>query len=379
MKKSQFDRRRSKKKPVTIRPVSLTSPEALLDDLIAKELLKDRPFEITPIDEVDMEDKELVDMGRIFEVFGNVKWSWIHRFPIGYTIMIVGEPGVGKTFLEAYLISVFTGASSNWPNGKPYTGPVGNVIVIDTENMRGELVVRLKKLGVTKNSSVTFPIKNNDPFYIVDLQEDLNWITNLARDNGTVAIFLDSLVGGHQQDENKTAMVKVLQPLSTMAAKLNIPVFIVHDITKDPKQNFRKVIRLKDIRGSGTMSKFVRSIFSVCLTSEDGDAPRNVECIKHNFAPPSKGFAFNISKDGISFVDKPKPVVGELFVTDEAIDFLKETLQGQPLVSTTILELGKAKGLSRWTIYEAKKRLDITMAKGVWTLRSPKEKSIRLG
>jgi len=87
-------------------------------------------------------------MEEVRKFFGNVEWAWESYIPIGHLTMLFGPQGVGKSYLAAYLIAVLTGSVPEWPEGQEYSGETGPVLLVETEEMRGEYFTRMNKLGV---------------------------------------------------------------------------------------------------------------------------------------------------------------------------------------------------------------------------------------
>jgi len=237
---------------------------------------KSTNVELPTVDELEIDHSlneegiGFATMKDISDYYGAVKWSWTNYIPAGHLTMIAGIQGQGKSYLAAYLMAVLSGAKQVWPDGTTYTGNTGKVMLIDTEQMRGEYVTRLRLMGV-KNKDVIFPIDESDRedmTYTVDLISELFNIKNLATRTKCAGIIIDSLTGGHSINENSSEMKMILQPLSDMAASLQIPVIVIHDLRK---RDFRETTKatLEKVRGSVVITKFCRSVMGLYRPGEN--------------------------------------------------------------------------------------------------------------
>jgi hypothetical protein len=74
-----------------------------------------------------------------------VEWLWPNRLPLGMFSLIVGDPGVGKSFLSVYLSAVVS-TGRDWPDGTPSKN--GSIFLFCDEDDFGKVVVpRLKTNG----------------------------------------------------------------------------------------------------------------------------------------------------------------------------------------------------------------------------------------
>ena len=302
-------------------------------------------------------------------VYGSVKWSWPGHIPIGHVTLMVGPQGTGKSYLAACLMATFTEAVSTWPDGAPFTGTHGPVLLCDTEEMRG---VYGERLALWEVPDTGWLMPGTDPTYTPKLPKDLAMIEALAREQHCSAILIDSLSGGHVMDENSAAMRQILQRLTVLAGTLQIPVLVIHHVNKrNPLQPAR--LTLDRIRGSSTISQFCRSVIGLYRLEEDNLlAPVRVEMLKCSFCKPPTPFGFTIADDGLSFHEAPeeaKPVTR----VDRAAEFLVAQLQHKQETYNVLEQRAKELGISKNALYEAKERLRIVTFRGFWGLPAKEE------
>jgi hypothetical protein len=307
-------------------------------------------------------------MKEIYKYFGNIKWSWKNFIPIGHITMIAGAQGQGKSYFAAHIMSVLTGAQEKWPDGKINTSQPGKVVLIDTENMRGEYVVRLMKLGV-RGGDVLFPLEmagSKDMTYTVDLVTGLPQVEGLVTKLNCVGVIVDSLTGGHEFDENKSQMKKILKPLSDMAANLQVPVIVVHDLRKKNALEAPQVT-LDKVRGSVVIPKFCRSVMGLYRPNETNQSPTRVDMIKTNFCRPPRPFGFIIGNNGLTFCEAPEiPKLAKPI--DRAINFLARVLADGSMKYNKLIGMAEEEGITKNSLYNARDLIGISTIAGVWSL-----------
>lgn len=326
-----------------------------------------------------------VDSAAIKAAFGPTNWRWMPWLPDANMAMIAAEQGRLKSWLAAYFIAVSTGAIKTWPDGTEYTGPVGKVLLIETESMRGTWAERLEAMGV-QDDMVLWPcpdMANPDPFYVPELPRDMAMIEAVASENNVVLIVLDSLTGSHGQDENDAKMKAVMRPLSQVAGKLGVPVVIVHHCRKRNDlipQRISQKVSLDRIRGSSTISQFCRSIIGLYRLDDSPESPVRAENIKNNLAKPGKPFGFSVGtmpdtgKLGLLFGDAPQDDTTRT-ATDDALEFINNMLRTGPQDAARMLGDAEVLGISLTALNTAKRlagvKSDREGTKWVWKLPNP--------
>lgn len=300
-------------------------------------------------------DVEYCTPQRVREFFGNVEWAWPGWLPRGHVTMIAGEQGIGKSFLSAELIARFARYKTVWPNGQEVELPARRVLLVETEQMKGVYAERLEAMGVGDDAWLFGP--GSDPAAIPDIVEQHDEIETLARDANAGAVLVDSLSGGHGQKENDAYMRKVLQPLSTIATNLKIPVIIDHHPRKRSKHESSKVT-LDRVRGSTTITQFCRSVLGLYRLDGTGEGGLvRVDCIKHNFCTQPEPFGFGFQNDGSGLIFTTAPETEDNTAMGEALEFLQEELSDGRVRSTQVLEDARQAGIAERTLRRAKRKL----------------------
>ncbi len=62
-----------------------------------------------------------------------VRWLWPYRIPMGKLTMVVGDPGLGKSYLSLYIAAAVT-RGLTWPDDDQSAAPIGDVILLSAED-----------------------------------------------------------------------------------------------------------------------------------------------------------------------------------------------------------------------------------------------------
>ena len=83
-----------------------------------------------------------------------LKWLWEDKIPMGKVTLLVGDPGIGKSFLTMFMVAqVSTGRP--WPDLATVGIEVGSVILLTAEDDLADTVrVRLEAADADLNTSL---------------------------------------------------------------------------------------------------------------------------------------------------------------------------------------------------------------------------------
>jgi hypothetical protein len=297
-------------------------------------------------------------MEAIREFFGNITWAWPSWIPVGHLSMIAGPQSCGKSYLAARLIATLSGHYEYWPDGTPVGGfdklPC-RCLLAETEQMRGAYAQRLEAMGVGSHWVIFGP---GDETHVPDLLREADVIERLARQESVGAIIVDSLSGGHSLKEDGAEMRRLLVRYAAMAARLYIPVILVHHARKRGEVE-AMAVTLDRIRGSSTITQFCRSVLTLYrLQENDQQGPVRMEAIKCAFCAPPPAIGFTITGKGLTFCDAPELARGESQL-DRACDLLLALLADGPVASTELEDEAEGAGISWKTAKRAKVQLGI--------------------
>lgn len=239
--------------------------------------------------------------------YSRVVWLYEGYIAQGFATMIAGPPGMGKSFLTMAWCKILM-YGGTWPDGTVFTQPIEDAMILWVETEGGEPlnIPRAEKMGIDLSRISTIHTSATEGNG-VDLlaKDDLDRITSVASHKKVVAIVIDSLSGGHNTNENETGAGKVVQKVSQLAAKHNIPLLLTHHVNK--KGFGTDAPSMEHVRGSGSQLQYVRIAVQLdCPDPRQPDAKR-ITCIKNNLSRIPEPLGFEMSETGPVWCDAPMP------------------------------------------------------------------------
>jgi len=147
------------------------------------------------------------------------RWAWTHRIVLGYLNLLLGNEGVGKGTLIAWLIARLT--LGDLP-GDLRGQPVGVGVLGDEDSFDDVWTPRLYAAGA--DLTLVAQIERPDGGF-VNLREDRDRLTAACRKHGLRVLFFDQLLdnlGAGTDDWRQKAVRDALQPLRSLARELDI-------------------------------------------------------------------------------------------------------------------------------------------------------------
>jgi len=165
--------------------------------------------------------------------------------------LILGEPGIGKSWLTMSLALAVASGADEWLGHKLHEA--GKVLYLDEENPEDLVYDRFRKLGMTEADAKNIRYINNEGIRLDRIADDL---LDEALEFGPTLIVLDSLTRFHTEDENNAgAMSKLFnEALKPLARKTHAAVVLIHHAKKtDSNSSYHRS------RGSGDITASVDS------------------------------------------------------------------------------------------------------------------------
>jgi len=313
-----------------------------------------------------------------------VEWLWDNRIPLGKLSLLVGDPGLGKSFLTLYITAQVT-TGRPWPDD-PFKQPIfkGSVIILSAEDDVSDTIVpRLQAHGADLNriraiQGVTYddpecegPHQFNVTLHLPALEQAI------IETPETRLVIIDPITAYlGKTDSHKNAEVRAaLAPLAALAGEHRVAVVGVSHLSKN--QGTKAIYRTM-----GSLA-FTAAARAVWVVSKDRDNPnrRLLTPAKANLSVDPGGLAFSIIDGVVAFEPGRIEITTEEALcpeTDEgagaldaAKDFLKECLKDAPTPSAEVLKQAKENGVSARTLNRAKKALDVKSfrEKDTWLMK----------
>jgi len=334
-----------------------------------------------------------------------VQWLWFNRFALGKLCLLVGNPGVGKSFASldmAARISVgnYWPDSSNLPDDAN-CAPQGSVVILTAEDGLADTVrPRLDKMGADCNN--IFAIegvhleqedeqlkpRSDDKVPVTDffdLSRDILLLEKkLDELHNVKLIIIDPLSAyyGTKIDTHKNAAIRsVLAPLAKLAERYDVCVIGISHLRKSTSE-----AAIYRVTGSIGQTAAARATWLIHPDKENKER-RLLICLKNNLSREKSGLAFQIIDGRIEY--------DQTIITDSADDiFRDESEHGQNLQqaiefldnlfandpnpkATDALQKARNADISERTLKRAKSELKITSRQhpsGYWRWEKPSQK-----
>lgn len=189
------------------------------------------------------------------------RFIWEDRLLAGYFNLLLGEEGVGKGVLAAYLIAQLT--QGTLP-GAAEGAPIGVGIMSDEDSFEDVWGPRLHVAGA--DLDYVSQIDRPDGGF-VHLAHDVRRLGAIAQEHGIELFFFDQLLdhmGGDVDTFNQQKVRKALQPVRAMARRLNVGILGVLHPNKQGK-SFRQLVY-----GSG-FNQLARSALWIAKDPDDAE------------------------------------------------------------------------------------------------------------
>ncbi|MHA1587462.1 MAG: AAA family ATPase [Candidatus Thorarchaeota archaeon] len=297
----------------------------------------------------------------------DVNWLWDEWIPKGALTLVVGETGVGKSWLSCYFIACAMGMIE-WPSRASKLKH--KVCLLETESMRSEYGRRLTRMGLKDDDGLVLPYREEEgKWYVPKLPGDLEELVEpFIEDGNPWVLVVDSLSGAHQMRENDSEMRTLLQALSGFADKHSIPVIAMHHLNKKKGQD-RGLLATERVRGSSTIAQFARSIVGLEQPTQDGRI--HVHSLKSTFARKPDPFGFRITEMGTLEICEPPEVKKSRATIYYAKEFLQDLLAKEgAMKASAVIASGLEEGFGETMLRRAREKLHVISDRGKWKLPS---------
>jgi hypothetical protein len=314
-----------------------------------------------------------------------LKWLWGNRIPLGKVTLLVGDPGVGKSFLTIFLAAQVS-RGPHWPDHPQHKEQVGSVIILTLEDDLADTVrCRLDAAGANVRKVAVIDVRERigeawerRPIY--NLNEDFEVLAAAIEKIGDVRlIILDPINGfmGNGNSNKDTEVRSFLAPLAKLAAKHDLAIVGISHLCKKPD-----VPAAYRTLGSIAFVAAARAVWLVAEDPEDEDR-RLFLPVKGNLCRKPTGLAFRLSPQAIETDEGPLDSYCCEFEEDqihmsadealsanakrlnrptaleEAKDWLQSYLADGPTVANEVYACAKDANIKKKTLERAKTKLGV--------------------
>jgi len=329
-----------------------------------------------------------------------VRWLWPQRVALGKLTVLVGDPGLGKSFITLDLAARVSRGMA-WPDGAPGIEP-GGVIILTAEDGLGDTVrPRLDAAGadvqrIVALQAVQVPGENGGGSRQewVNLRADLDALAEAiqgVKDCRLVIIDPITAYLGHADSYKNAEIRAILAPLARLAADHGVTIMAVSHLRKSGGRAIYRTM------GSLAFNAAARAVWGVAKAKDDPSGRRRLLLpIKNNLAADLKGMGYELGPGpdgGIVVRWEPDPVQEDVDVVfndfadgrpgpapesqREAEEFLLAELADGPRPANDLLVEAKEAGIAKRTLMRAKASLGVEAVKEgfgkgwLWRRRMP--------
>jgi len=270
-----------------------------------------------------------------------VQWLWFPRFALAKLCLLVGNPGVGKSFTSLDIAARISKgspwpASDNLPDGAN-DAPKGSVLILTSEDGLADTVrPRLDKAGadcnkihiikgVHREDEEQLKFWSGDEPLITDsfcLSRDIELLEKkLKQITDVKLIIIDPLSAyyGAKVDTHRNAAIRsVLTPIAETAERYNICIVGITHLRKSISE-----AAIYRVTGSIGQTAQARLAWLIHLDKENQDR-RLFTCLKNNLSREKTGLAFEIRDGRVEY----EPGI----ITETADDLFRDESEHGPRV-----------------------------------------------
>jgi hypothetical protein len=298
-----------------------------------------------------------------------VTWLWPGRLAAGKLALLVGDPGLGKSWITMDIAARLS-AGRPWPDASP-AASVSDVLVLSAEDGLADTIrPRLDALGadVTRvhHSAV---LRSGDRERAIQLA-DTDMLERALADTGARLLIIDPMSAYlGSTDSHRDAEVRgLLAPLAALAERTEVAVLGVMHLSKGTQRPaiYRAI-------GSIAFAAAARLVFAVAADPQR-EHRRILVPVKSNLSATPEALAYSLAGGALAW--DPQPVsdvdvnallsgpggtASDRETQPAAEQCIRELLDHEawPMDSKDALAAGKAQGINARTLHRAARRLGI--------------------
>lgn len=307
-----------------------------------------------------------------------VTWFWADRIAAGKLTLLIGHPGVGKSYVSLDVAArLSTGMA--WPAGAGQA-PLGEVLLFSSEDGEADTVRPIvdRQHGNPDRIHVVRGVCQAGQSWGFTLERDLPPLeATLQKRESTKAVIISPLSAYlGSKDAYRDAEVRaLLTPLAALAERRKVAILGIMHLTKD---STRRVL----LRVLGSVAFTAQARLVLLAGEENPQQPdrRLIGGLKNNMGLKAPVLAFRIGDAGLTWeqeivagniedllaADLPATRT-EILEREQAATFLRDLLRDGPTLSKDLMADARANGIAERTLWRAKRELGIVaeQTKGV--------------
>lgn len=295
-----------------------------------------------------------------------VFWTWPNRIPRGKLTLIVGDPGLGKSFLCVDLAARIS-RGAEWPDLQEKAS-LGSVLLLTAEDGLADTVrPRADAAGADVSRLIVLDgVKERGEKRFFSLAEHIPILEAVIKSRPNLSMIIIDPISAYlgDLDSHKNAEVRgALAPLSALAENSNVSIVGVSHLNKSTGGE-KAIYR---IMGSLSFVAAARACWGVIADPDDQDRRLFVP-VKTNLSINSKALGFRIEGGRIVYDSQPVQIDADEGFNSRREDreersfseaWLREVLQDGPQDVKEIMRLAKDEAIPSRTIYRAALKIGV--------------------
>jgi len=229
----------------------------------------------------------------------DVEWLWKYHIPLGELTLLIGDPGIGKSYFS-YFLSAQVSRGGSWPDAPTELMKNGKVLILSTdEDPNYAIRPRADAAGADVSKIVILEGSRDAEgmIKILNLTKDIHRLEDiLEKDNDYRLILIDPLSDyiGHVDTHKYSDVRWALAPINAVARKYHVAIVGIMHCNKNTSLQV-----LYRIMGSVGFPSVARCIWLIAKDREDEENKRRYfSPLKNNLAPEQKTLAFHLENLG---------------------------------------------------------------------------------
>jgi hypothetical protein len=336
----------------------------------------------------------------------SLRWLWPGRIPAGKLTLLVGDPGLGKSFLTLDLAAritrgqPFPSCADEETDSEADDGLAGSVVLLSAEDDVSDTIcprliaaeADLSRVAALEAVQTIDPETGRARQQSFCLAYDLDVLEEtIAKLDDCRLVVIDPITAylGGKDSHNNAEIRELLMPLSALAARTGVAVLAINHLNKANQGP-----AIYRAMGSVAFAATARSALAVLRDPCDAEA-RVLVSLKNNLASTAAGLRYRVVSTTnrqaarVSWENTPIRMTAEEIMsataqaqsagaaTAEACDWLLAALKDGSQSAAELKSLAKNDGIRERTLLRAKGRLGILTRRqgigllGTWTWELP--------
>ena len=293
-----------------------------------------------------------------------VSWLWPGRLAAGKLALLVGDPGLGKSWITLD-IAARVSSGRSWPDGAPALPPADVLLLSAEDGLADTIRPRLDALGADSRRVHHLAVLRAGEHERAIQLADTAALEKAVTKTGARVLIIDPMSAylGSTDSHRDAAVRGLIAPLAALAERTDVAVVGVMHLSKGAQRPaiYRAI-------GSIGFAAAARIVLAVAADPEHDDR-RIVAPVKSNLSAPPPALAYTLTDGRLAWRADPVPDVDvNTLLSGPALDraerreadaWLRDVLSGGRMQSREIQSAAREAGLAWRTVERAKRRLGI--------------------